>query len=210
MKKSCIIVSAGPVAENQPMPASFADCFVIACDAGWKNCKKLGLVPNLVLGDFDSSQAPEQDGVIVLPTEKDDTDTHYAARRAVEMGCDHVWMLGALGGARMEHTLANIGTALWLEQQGVRTVLLNEKSRVSIVLPGAVRTFERSVYQYISLFPLEGKTEDITLTGAKYPLQHAALDVSYPVGVSNEWKSEEITIQTQKGALLVVETLADR
>lgn len=210
MKKSCIIVSAGPVSENQRIPADFVNRFVIACDAGWKNCKKLGLISDLVLGDFDSSEAPKQDGVVVLPKEKDDTDTHYAARQAVAKGFDQVLMLGALGGARMEHTLANIGTALWLEQQGVHTTLMNEKSRVSVVLPSEVRTFVRSGYQYISLFPLEGKVEDITLTGAKYPLQHASLDMSYPVGVSNEWDLDKITIQTQKGALLVVETIADR
>ncbi len=210
MKKSCIIVSAGPVSEKQRIPEDFIHCFVIACDAGWKNCKKLGLIPDLVLGDFDSSEAPNQDGVVVLPKEKDDTDTHYAARQAVAKGFDQVLMLGALGGARMEHTLANIGTALWLEQQGVHTTLMNEKSCVSVVLPSEVRTFVRSDYQYISLFPLEGKVEDITLTGAKYPLQHASLDMSYPVGVSNEWDLDKITIQTQKGALLVVETIADR
>lgn len=210
MKKSCIMVSAGPVAENQCIPEAFAESFVIACDAGWKNCNKLGLTPDLVLGDFDSSEAPKQDGVVVLPKEKDDTDTHYAARQAVEKSFDQVLMLGALGGARMEHTLANIGTALWLEQQGVHTTLMNEKSRVSIVLPGKARTFVQNGYQYISLFPLEGKVEDITLTGAKYSLQHASLDMSYPVGVSNEWNSDKITILTQKGALLVVETIADR
>lgn len=210
MKESCIIVSAGPVSEKQCIPKEFVNGFVIACDAGWKNCDKLGLIPDLVLGDFDSSEAPSRDGVVVLPKEKDDTDTHYAARQAVAKGFAQVMMLGALGGARMEHTLANIGTAFWLEQQGVRTTLLNEKSRVSVVLPGTVRTFMRSGYQYISLFPLEGKTEDITVTGAKYPLQHASLDMYYPLGVSNEWDLDNITIQTQKGALLVVETIADR
>ena len=210
MEKRCVIVSAGPVADGMALPAEFAGCPVIACDAGWKNCQRLGLVPTRVLGDFDSSERPAGDNVTVLPREKDDTDTHYAARQAVQAGYTQVLLLGALGGARMEHTLANIGTALWLTQQGVQAILLNEKSRVTVVLPGRVYTYPRQAYQYLSLFPLEGVCTGITLTGAKYPLEDAALGVNFPLGVSNEWAADTVRLQTRQGALLVIETLADR
>ena len=210
MEKKCIIVSAGPVEERQPIPADFTDSYVIACDAGWKNCQKLGLTPDLVLGDFDSSEKPALLGVVVLPREKDDTDTHYAARRAVEMGFSQVLMLGALGGARMEHTLANLGTGLWLEQQGVQVALLNPRTRVSFLLPGQPRRYPKEQYQYFSTFPMEGQTQDICMTGAKYPLEHASLSVVYPLGVSNEWQSEEIQLKIGQGALIVLETCADQ
>ncbi len=210
MEKKCILVSAGPVEAQQAIPAEFAGSYVIACDAGWKNCQKLGLVPDLVLGDFDSSEQPALPGVVVLPREKDDTDTHYAARRVVEMGFSQVLMLGALGGARMEHTLANLGTGLWLEQQGVRVALLNTRTRVSFALPGQPRSYPKGPYQYFSIFPMEGQTQDICMTGAKYPLDHASLTVSYPLGVSNEWESEEIQLKVGQGALIVLETYADR
>ena len=82
----CVIVSAGPVSPAQAGLVCPGDT-VIACDAGWKNCEKLGLAPNLVLGDFDSAPQPAgAQGLIVLPHVKDDTDTHYAARQAVQMG----------------------------------------------------------------------------------------------------------------------------
>lgn len=209
MNRHCIIVSAGPVAAEQTIPQDFQGSYVIACDAGWHNCEKLGIQPDLVLGDFDSSERPNVENVLVLPREKDDTDTHYAARMAVEMGCTHILMLGALGGKRMEHTLANIGTGLWLEKQGIYVTMLDERSRVTYVLPGEKREYRNGGYKFFSLFPLEGKTEGICLEGAAYPLQNASLEVSYPLGVSNEWKAEQATISIQKGSLIVIETYAD-
>lgn len=209
MSEYCIIVSAGPVCDKQKIPQEFQDSYVIACDAGWHNCEKLGLQPDIVLGDFDSSEQPNQENVLVLPREKDDTDTHYAARMAVERGSTHVLMLGALGGKRMEHTFANVGTGLWLEQQGVQVTILNDRSRVTYVLAGGKRYYHNEGYKFFSIFPLEGKAEGICLEGAAYPLQDAQLQASYPVGVSNEWRADEATVAIQKGSLLVIETYAD-
>lgn len=209
MSKYCIIVSAGSVCEKQRIPQEFRDSYVIACDAGWHNCEKLGIQPDIVLGDFDSSAQPDRENVLVLPREKDDTDTHYAARMAVKMGSTHILMLGALGGKRIEHTFANIGTGLWLERQGIRVTVLDEYSRVTYVLAEEKRNYHNEGYKYFSIFPLEGKAEGICLEGAAYPLQDAQLEVSYPIGVSNEWKADEATIAIQKGSLLVIETYAD-
>ena len=118
----CLILSACPVSEELRRCWQPGD-YVIACDAGWHNARRLGLVPDLVLGDFDSSCRPEGLGegeLLVLPREKDDTDTHYAARLAAEKGFAQATLLGALGGLRMEHTLANLAAGLWLEKQGER------------------------------------------------------------------------------------------
>ena len=90
------------------------DDFIIACDAGYRNCAPLGCKPNIILGDFDTAPCPVQqnDDIIVLPHVKDDTDTEYAARLASEKGFTEVLLLGALGGRRIEHTLSNLATGL--------------------------------------------------------------------------------------------------
>ena len=206
----CVIVSAGPVSPAQAGLVCPGDT-VIACDAGWKNCEKLGLAPNLVLGDFDSAPQPAgAQGLIVLPHVKDDTDTHYAARQAMQMGFDEVLLLGALGGARMEHTLANLGTALWLEQQGVRAALIDAYSRVTFVRPGERRVYRRSGYFFLSVFPAAGRAEGVCIEGAFYPLQNAVLTASYPLGVSNEFAADTVAISTQNGWLQVIETVSDQ
>lgn len=205
-----VIVSAGPVSPELAALVQPEDT-VIACDAGWKNCEVLGLVPDLVVGDFDSAPQPQAArDMVVLPHVKDDTDTHYAVKKAAALGADEVLLLGALGGARMEHTLGNLASGLWLEQHGVRAALVNEKSRVTFVRPGERRAYLRDKYFYLSVFPLEGRAEGVDIAGAYYPLCGAALEASYPLGVSNEFVADTVYIHVETGYLLVVETLNDQ
>ena len=204
-----VLVSAGPVgplALAQIMPSDY----VIACDGGWRHLEKLGRKPDLVVGDFDSSQPPQLEQVVVLPTEKDDTDTHYAARLALERGARQVLMLGALGGARMEHTLANIGTALWLQKQGCQAELHSEESRLCILCSGQQKQLPHNPEQYFSLFPLEGTATGINITGAKYPLQEGVLEPQFPLAISNETCPQGACITAGQGALLMVITQKDK
>ncbi len=116
----CVILSACPVS---PELAKLLrpDDFIIACDAGYRNCTPLGCKPNIIVGDFDTAPCPEQqdDDIVVLPHVKDDTDTEYAAKLVSQKGFAEVLLLGALGGKRLEHTLANLCTGLGMEQRGV-------------------------------------------------------------------------------------------
>ena len=77
----CVIISACPVSPELA-EALRPDDFIIACDAGYRNCAPLGRRPNIIVGDFDTAPCPEQqdDDIIVLPHVKDDTDTEYAAK----------------------------------------------------------------------------------------------------------------------------------
>ena len=206
-----VIVSACPVGEGMRRyitPGSF----VAACDAGWRNLEKLGVRPDLVVGDFDSAPPPPPGGdTVVLPHVKDDTDTHYAARLAVEQGARRATLLGALGGARLEHTLANLCTGLWLQKQGVETLLADERSEVRFLLPGRTLALERGPWQYFSLFPLEGVAAGVRVENAFYPLADADLAPDFPLGVSNEWTAAggPARLSLARGALAVICTRAD-
>ena len=109
----CVILSACPV-QPEFKRLLRSDDFIIACDAGYRNCERLGCKPDIIVGDFDSAPCPQQnaDDIVVLPHVKDDTDTEYAAKLAAQKGFDEVLLLGALGGKRVEHTLANLCTGL--------------------------------------------------------------------------------------------------
>lgn len=209
--KRCVILSACPVA---PELANLLrpDDFIIACDAGYRNCEILGCTPDLIVGDFDSAPCPsEGKDLVILPHVKDDTDTEYAAHIAAERGCSEVLMLGALGGKRIEHTLANLCTGFGLEQKGIHAVLQNERSRITFVLPGKIRRYPRQNYFYLSVFPFEGRAEGVYEHGSFYELNDAVLTAGYPLGVSNEYadSSDQITISSKSGALIVIETIAD-
>ena len=208
----CVILSACPVS---PELAGLLreDDFIIACDAGYRNCEPLGCKPNIIVGDFDTAPCPEtgDDDIVILPHVKDDTDTEYAAKLASQKGFDEVLMLGGLGGRRMEHTLANLCTGLGLEKRGIRAMLLNERSRVTDVMPGEIRRYPKQNYFFFSAFPMEGRAEGVCEHGSYYELDDAELTAVYPLGVSNEYAegSDCITISTRTGALVVVETIPD-
>ncbi len=204
----CVIISAGsihPAVKQLLRP----DDTVIACDAGYQNCQRLGVRPDIILGDFDSAPQPDRSDLVVLPHVKDDTDTHYAARLALEKGFRQVLFLGALGGRRIEHTLANLSTGLWLAKQGIDVVLADENSWITYVRPGEVKRYERGEYLYFSVFPMEGSADGVCIKGAFYPLQNARLTAEFPLGVSNEFTDDAIEVSTQHGALLIVQTVAD-
>ena len=208
----CVILSACPIS---PALAGLLqeDDFIIACDAGYRNCAPLHCKPHVIVGDFDTAPCPQQedDEIVVLPHVKDDTDTEYAAKLAVQKGFDEVLLLGGLGGRRLEHTLANLCTGLGLEKRGVRAMLQDERSRITFVMPGETRRYHKEDYFYFSAFPMEGRAEGVCEQGSYYELTDAELTAGYPLGVSNEYAegSDCITVSTREGALVIVETVAD-
>ncbi len=210
-EKACVILSAGAFDKKMKRRITPEKEFIIACDAGWKTCEALGLQPDLVVGDFDSAPQPEKGpDTIILPHIKDDTDTQYAAEEAVRRGFTEVRMLGALGGARLEHTLANLATGLWLEKHGAAVSMEDAYSRITFVRPGEPRRYTRNGYFYLSVFPAEGRAEGVCIDGAFYPLHDAVLEASYPIGISNEFSDKTVTICVKTGFLTVIETIPDR
>lgn len=204
-----VIFSAVPVTPAMAAYLYPGD-YLVACDAGYRNAALLGVTPDLIVGDFDSAPQPQTSGrTIVLPHVKDDTDTHYAARVLLEQGFRSVTLLGALGGARLEHTLANLHTALFLAKQGVEVLLADERSEVRILCPGRPLTLDRRDWAYLSLFPLEGNLTGVEETGTFYPLKDATLTPDYPLGVSNEFAAPQATLYCKTGWGVVILTRAD-
>lgn len=184
--------------------------YIVACDAGYRNAAVLGVKPDLIVGDFDSAPRPDTQGdMIVLPHVKDDTDTQYAARWLLEHGAKQVTLLGALGGARMEHTLANIATGLYLARAGVRVILADERSELHYLLPGHPLSLPRGDWMYLSLFPVDGSLTGVRMSGVYYPLSDATLTPDYPLGVSNEFTASTAELSCTGGSGLVVLTRAD-
>ena len=134
MENRCIIISGGvfgPVPEKQPGD------FIIACDRGYVYCERLGLTPDLFIGDFDSYAGAVAPGVAVerLIPEKDDTDTGHAITYALAHGFRKLVLTCALGG-RLDHTLANLQNAANAAAQGMSVTILDEKSEITFLTRG--------------------------------------------------------------------------
>ena len=211
MSARAVIFCAGKVtAADRDAAALREGDLIIGADRGYQRALDLGVTPGVILGDFDSAPRPEVDTeTILLPHVKDDTDTHYAARWLLEHGCRQITMLGALGGARLEHSFANLATALYLAKNGVEVLLANEHSELRILCPGRPMQLKRQDWMYLSLFPIDGPLEGVCLEGVFYPLQDARLTSDYPLGVSNEFTAPAASLSCCSGYGVVVLSHAD-
>lgn len=196
--KNCVIFCAG---EFDKPAAPVADAFVIAADGGFVHTRKLGLKPDLILGDFDSlGFVPE--GATVHPVEKDDTDTMLAIREGLAAGCTDFVIYGGLDGPRLDHTLANLQSLLFLAEHGARGTLVGLKNIVTTV-KNETLVFPAQMEGTVSLFCME-QPANITIRGLQYELENGTLTPTHPLGVSNHFMGTESRITAENGTVLVL------
>lgn len=196
----CTIVGAGAFYGFARRPEAH-DC-VIAADGGYAVCQREGIKPRYVLGDFDSlGTVPDIPNIMTFPVEKDDTDMMLAVKKGLEEGCREFFIYGGTGG-RLDHTIANLQTLLYLTRRGARGWLFDQNARYTVVENGTLILNARRE-GILSVFSFDGTAEGVTVSGAKYPLAHGVLTADFPLGVSNHFVGEPVTITVEKGALLV-------
>lgn len=192
---------------------------VIAADGGALKAKKLGLVPDVVVGDADSLRprqlaALRRSGVevIVYPAQKDESDTELAVREALKRGADNLVIVGAFGGRRVEHTVANLLLLALPELFGRDVVLVDGPSVVRLAgsLGGGRVDIDGTVGDYVSLLPLSGTVTGVTTDGLRYPLSRATLEQGRTRGLSNELADPHGSVSTADGRLAVIHTRRKR
>ena len=199
----CLIISAG---EFSDLPDDYKTWdYIIACDAGWQYAKRMGLTPDIIIGDFDSSERPG-DGipVEVYPKRKDDTDTMLAAKHALEKGYRDITICCVFGG-RADHMLANVQTAAFIVSKGGWATLLGTDTR-GCAFTASTKVFPRLAHHSFSVFSLSDKCTGVSIKGACYGCEDIELTNTFPLGVSNEWDSDRISVTVGSGILLVVES----
>lgn len=175
---------------------------IIAADAGYRLCTSLGLRPDIVVGDFDSMPAPEGETLLRLPVEKDDTDTLYAIRLGLRRGYRDFILYGGSGGARADHSLANLQSLLFLVSHGARGRMYTEGA-VWRVIHNERIDFPASARGTLSLFCMDGEAKGVTVRGVKYELEDGVLRSDFPLGVSNSFLGKDAFVQVRKGTLLI-------
>ena len=195
-----------PDADGRPL--------VIAADGGARTAAGLGLAPDLVVGDGDSLSEDElatlaARGVEVLrfPTEKDESDTELAVREALARGAGSIVVLGAFGGARLDHALATIALLSLPELEGHDVALTDGTTTVRLTgRPDGpaelVVAGQRG--DIVSLFPVDTVVEGITTEGLRFPLRGEAMRVGPSRGLSNELTASHGRVATKCGRLLVI------
>ena len=178
------------------------DDFVVYCDCGLRHAEMLGRAPDLIVADFDSSKDPKLEvETIVLPHEKDDTDTAFAVKEGIRRGFEEFLLVGVIG-ERFDHSLGNVQLLYMLDKEGKKAMIVDDYSEMIVISDSAEVTDE---FAYFSLLNISGTAEGITITGAKYNLSNAQLTPDFPLGVSNEpAPGQTARISVSKGKLLLI------
>ena len=198
-----------------------ADPLVIAADGGARHAEALGLPIHRWVGDGDSLgdagvKALEAAGIPVdrSPFDKDESDTELAVDAAVARRPAAIVILGALGGPRLDHALANLALLAMPELRDIDVRLLGGDARVRLLTapigdgsPAEV-TLRGRAGDLVSLLPIGGDVTGITTSGLAYPLTDGSLLVGRARGLSNRRTAETATVTLRTGRLLVVETPA--
>ena len=202
--RRCVVVGGADINNYEYIKTRITENdYVVFCDSGLKHMKELGVTPSLIVGDFDSYNNPNLDvETIVLPCEKDDTDTVFAVKEAINRGYDEFLLIGVIG-ARLDHTLANVSILLYLESLSKKGVIIDDYSEMEIV--SKEPAFIDDSYAFFSLLNITGTAKGVTIKNAKYPLDNAEITCEYQYAVSNEvlsGKTAEVSVQN--GKLLLI------
>ena len=201
MEPICYIVGAAP---TEALPEVREGDFLIAADRGYDALRRAGIAPDLIMGDFDSlGYTPEGENVLPHSPIKDDTDLLLAIRWAMERGWRRFVIYGALGGKRLDQTVASFQTLRFLADHGAKGRLVGDGWNVALLQNAALR-FPSTASGWLSLFVSGEEARGVTLRGLKYELTDAALTCGMPLGVSNEFLGCEARIAVADGALFVL------
>ncbi|WP_340159110.1 thiamine diphosphokinase [uncultured Hoeflea sp.] len=161
---------------------------VIAADGGMRHAQALGVLPEVWVGDFDSTP----DGLsefhaatprMPFPAEKNFTDGELAIEEAIERGATRLVLIGSFGGERTDHSLSHLLLAVTLAERGFEVVLTSGQEEAVPLLPGS-RELELpagSLFSVVAFTDLAG----LSLTGAKYPLDQADIAFGASRTISN-------------------------
>ena len=199
---TCYIVCAADMSAGRFSPRE--GDLVIAADAGCRHLQRLGVSPHLIVGDFDSlGHVPSFPNVEVCPVEKDDTDSMIAIKKALELGFGQIFLFGALGGRRLDHTLANIQALAYARAHGAAAYLFGEGCALTAIADGDALRFDARYSGDFSAFCHGPDASGVCERGFHYRLDGAVLTAAFPLGVSNSFTGEPAEISVGRGTLIV-------
>ncbi len=175
---------------------------IIAADGGLVHTQRLGLRPDIILGDFDSlGYTPV--GSRVFPVEKDDTDAMLAIKTGLEAGCREFVIYGGLDGERLDHTLANYQALQYLADRGAKGTLVGLHYLATVIQNGVWELPPRKE-GILSVFCMGKDASGVDIEGLHYSLTDGRLTAGFPLGVSNHFIGKAAKISVKDGSLLIL------
>lgn len=197
----CYIVAAGDC-EKISVNKKEKD-LIIAADAGMKYCERDNITPDVIIGDFDSlGFTPDAENVITLPVAKDDTDTSFAVKYAMQKGYKKFVIFGATGGRRADHTFANIALLSFISKNGCEGYLACDGYTVTSITDAKI-SFSDYMTGDISVFSFDSISHGVSEKGLLYSLSDADIKNSDVTGVSNSFAGKRSSVSVNDGTLII-------
>ncbi|MDO4438077.1 MAG: thiamine diphosphokinase [Eubacteriales bacterium] len=190
---------------------------VIAADGGLKYLDKLGIIPDIVVGDFDSededdgealirkmkeqSNSPDSCEKIKLLSVKDRSDSAEAILEGKSRGYKIFYLYGCTGG-RLDHTLASIQDIAALSMDGMEGYIFDKNAALTVITDSSI-SFPAFYRGMVSVFSYTEECSKVRESGLKYIVAGKKLDNRFPLGLSNEFTGMEARISVGSGSLLI-------
>ena len=213
--KRVFICSGGPleeVVDLRQLPFFQEETIFIGADRGAFHLINANIIPNEIIGDFDSITEEELNvlrekitHISILPTDKDETDTHLALLEAMKYNPTEVILTGA-SGARLDHYQAALHDVYYFQIRypKVSFYIQNNKNKLQFLLPGTHYIQKQEEYKYISLYPFGEKIENVNLDGFLYNVENEVVNYGNAKFTSNEQVERTSTISFESGICLMI------
>ena len=213
-----LVVAAGAAPDRKALDAAWPGWsdglgLVVAADGGAAAAQALGLRLDVVVGDGDSlgpsrlaSLRHEGVEIEAWPTDKDASDLQLALVRALRADPRRLVILGAFGGPRLDHLLANVAL-LGHPALGRREALaLDATTRIRLLVgPSSAELIGRAG-DLVTLLAIGSDAEGVTSTGLAYPLADEPLRAGLSRGLSNVRLGPRASVEVRLGQVLILET----
>ena len=205
--KKCVIITSYIEGDLKELIGDFDSDFILCADGGYDYASAAGIIPDLLIGDLDSITVPNDPAIqtLIFPSEKDDTDTGICLQTALDHGYTDILIIGGLGG-RLDHTMSNIQLITGKCHLADRITIRDKSNSCTVITNGSV-TLPYIENQYVSIFSMTEKSDGVTTSGLKYPLNNATMFYGSTLGTSNEVLGDSATVSVADGRLLVITSM---
>lgn len=203
-----LIISGGNRVRRETLLENIKDRYIVVADGGIKNLIGTDIIPDEVLGDFDSIDEEgksfiEKNNIKIekYPSRKDFTDTELCLEVLLKKGADDIIILGATG-TRLDHMFSSMFLLERLKKESVAGKFIDDYNEVSFISNETVEV-KKNKYKYLSIVPVS-KEVCLTLKGTEYEVENLKFNRFTTIAVSNEVKDEVAKIEIDGEGFLIL------
>ncbi len=206
MTQKFTVLLAGDLTVTDRLTAQIGDSRIIAADGGMAHATMLGVLPELWLGDFDSSDEALMARYVDVPRQsypvaKNATDGELAVDEAVRLGATELLLAGGFGG-QADHAFANMMLLLKLKVLGIPIMLSSGHEEAWPLLDDSIE-IDVPPASRLSILPVSDLRR-ITIKGVRWPLTDRDVTLGSTLTLSNEVETPPARVSVASGKAIVM------